>query len=264
MGTFNDGLFVVDSWPSPEGAEHAHPVASPFRMVNDVLEAEGALYVAANEGLFVTRDGVAFERVHEVGARSVTAVAFDGRSLYATTTSALWRVRLGREGPPNAVWWRPAGSRSLQGVVTEHERVWLASEDRGAILFDGRRFVAYDRLAGLPTSWVVAITGDGRGGIFAGTLRDGAFHLDPTGHWQAMLGLPSPWALCISRSEHEVCVGTQDGAACYDSGPPKGELAWRAPTRIDGLPDPRVHAFLAEKGSLLVGTQNGLAIHNEP
>jgi ligand-binding sensor domain-containing protein len=110
----------------------------------------------------------------------------------------------------------------------------------------------------------VAITGDGRGGIFAGTLRDGAFHLDPTGHWQAMLGLPSPWALCISRSEHEVCVGTQDGAACYDSGPPKGESAWRAPTRIDGLPDPRVHAFLAEKGSLLVGTEDGLAIHNEP
>lgn len=264
VGTFNDGLLVVDAWPSPEGLEHARSVSTPFRMVNDALEVQGALYVAANEGLFVTSDGSTFERVRQVGARGVTAVAYDGRSVYATTTSALWRVRLGKGGPPNAVWWKPAGSRSLQGVVTEHDRVWMASEDRGAILFDGKKFTAYDRLAGLPTSWVVAIAGDGRGGVFGATLRDGAFHVDTSGHWQAMQGLPSAWTLSIARSDREVCVGTQEGAACYESPRASDEASWSAPLRIDGLPDPRAHSFLAERGSLLVGTEAGMAVVAHP
>jgi hypothetical protein len=260
VGTFNDGLFVLDAWPSSEGLEHARAVATPFRMVNDALEVEGALYVAANEGLFVTADGTTFAQVHEVGARGVTAVAYDGRSLYATTTSALWRVRRGNGGPPNAVWWKPAGSRSLQGVVAEHDRVWMASEDRGAILFDGKRFTAFDRLAGLPTSWVVAITGDGRGGAFGATLRDGAFHVDRSGQWQPMQGLPSAWTLSIARSDREVCVGTQEGAACYASSRASDGASWSAPSPVDGLPDPRVHAFLPQKGSLLVGPEAGMAL----
>jgi ligand-binding sensor domain-containing protein len=259
VGTFNDGLFVLDAWPSSEGLEHARPVATPFRMVNDALEVEGVLYVAANEGLFATTDGTTFARVREVGARGVTAVAYDGRSLYATTTSALWRVRLGNGGPPSAVWWKPAGSRSLQGVVTEHDRVWMASEDRGAILFDGKKFTAFDRLFGLPTSWVVAITGDGHGGAFGATLRDGAFHVDRNGQWQPMQGLPSAWTLSIARTDREVCVGTQEGAACYAS-PRANEAPWSAPSPVDGLPDSRVHAFLAQKASLLVGTEAGMAV----
>ncbi|MGO9834505.1 MAG: hypothetical protein ACLP1X_09835 [Polyangiaceae bacterium] len=258
VGTFNDGLFVIDAWSTPEGLEHARPVAAPFRMVNDALEVDGALYVAANEGLFVTRDGATFDRVREVDARGVTAVAFDGHSLYATTTSALWRVRVVRGAPSNAVWWKPAGSRSLQGVVAEGDRVWLASEDRGAILFDGKRFTAFDRLAGLPTSWVVAVAADGQGGVFEATLRDGAFHVDAAGKWTPMQGLPSAWTLSIVRGERDVCVGTQDGAACYDS--PSATAAFGAPSsRIEGLPDPRVHALLAAHGSLLAGTEAGIA-----
>jgi len=84
VGTFNEGLLVVDAWSPPEGLERARPLAAPFRMVNDVLEVNGSLYVAANEGLFVTSDGATFARVPQVGGRSVTSMAFDGRSLYAT------------------------------------------------------------------------------------------------------------------------------------------------------------------------------------
>jgi ligand-binding sensor domain-containing protein len=258
VGTFNDGLFVLDGSPQ-EGLENAHRVSTPFRMVNDALELNGALYVAANEGLFFTGDAVTFERVRQVGARGVTAIAFDGRSLFATTTSALWRVRLGSKGPPDAVWWKPAGSRSLQGVVAERGHVWLASEDRGAILFDGRVFTAYDALAGLPTSWVVAITGDGEGGVFEATLRDGAIHVDAAGAWQPMEGLPSPWTLSVVSSDREVCVGTQDGAACYERRSDAALSRWSAPSsRVDGLPDRRVHAFLATPCGLLVGTEAGM------
>jgi len=267
VGTFNDGLFVLDGSPR-DGLEHAHPVPAPFRMVNDALEANGVLYVAANEGLFVTGDGATFDRVRQVAARGVTAVAFDGRSIFATTTSALWRLRVGSKGPPDAVWWRPAGSRSLQGVVAEHGRVWLASEDRGAILFDGRGFTPFDALAGLPTSWAVAIAGDGEGGVFEATLRDGAIHVAASGAWQPMKGLPSAWALSVVRAGHRVCVGTQGGAACYDrpdqpSGTPRG--SWDAPpSPVEGLPDPRVHAFLGTADGLLVGTEAGLAAVDRP
>ena len=260
VGTFNDGLFVADAWSTPEELENAGQVPAPFRMVNDALEVNGRLYVAANEGLFVTRDGVAFERVREVGARGVTGIAFDGRSLFATTTSALWRVHVSLGAPSSAVWWKPAGSRSLQGVVAEGGRVWLASEDRGAILFDGKRFSAFDRLAGLPTSWAVAVAGDGQGGVFEATLRDGAFHVDAAGHWKPLQGLPSPWTLTIARGEREVCVGTQEGAACYDSPSAAPATIWDAPSsRIEGLPDPRVPVLLAAAGSLLVGTEAGAA-----
>ena len=67
--------------------------------------------------------------------------------------------------------------------------------------FDGTSFVTYDRLAGLPTSWVVAIAPDGQGGVFAATLRDGAVHVDADGRWQPMAGLPSPWTLSVTRMD---------------------------------------------------------------
>lgn len=258
VGTFNDGFLAIDQWTASDGLERAHPVATQFRMINDALEANGALYVAANEGLFFTRDGARFERAREVGARGATALAFDGGSLFATTTSALWRVRVAGGGPPNAVWWKPAGSRSLQGVVAERGMVWLASEDRGAIRFDGQTFTAYDKLAGLPTSWVVAITGDGKGGVFEATLRDGAMHVDSAGHWQPMQGLPSAWTLSVSHGPRGVCVGTRGGAACY--GWPTTEAdPWRVPScRLEALPDPRAHAFLNANDTVLVGTEAGM------
>ena len=264
VGTFNDGFYVVDA---PSGVVDAqdsqaprHVVATPFRMVNDAVEARGSLYVAANEGLFVTSDGARFRRVSRVGARGVTGVSFDGKALYATTTAALWRLGVSPSGPPDAAWWKPAGSRSLQGVVASSGGVWLASEDRGVIRFDGKTFVAYDRLSGLPASWVVSIAEDGHGGVFAGTLRDGALHVDREGRWHKLGGLPSEWTLTVARADGHLCVGTQDGAACYDERT-AAESAGALPTeRLSALPDARVHSFLAAKGRLLVGTQAGMAV----
>jgi ligand-binding sensor domain-containing protein len=265
VGTYNEGLYVVDAKPgSLEAAvaSKAHPSSVPaeFRMVNGAIEIRDDLYVAANEGLFVTADGAHFRRVRAVGARGVTGVAFDGVSLYASTASALWRVRLDGGGPPNKVWWRPAGSRSLQGVVAGPDGIWLASEDRGVIRFDGKTFVAHDRVAGLPTSWVVSIADDGHGGVFAGTLRDGALHVDRDGRWHKLEGLPSEWTLTVALGEGQVCVGTQEGAACYDERAATESDAAPPTRQLSSLPDARVHSFLTVGGSLFVGTQAGMAI----
>jgi ligand-binding sensor domain-containing protein len=264
LGTFTDGLFTIDAAPDelttvPARLSDAHPVAAPFRMVNDLLVAGGALYVAANEGLFVTNDGVQFRRVSQVRARGATGLAVSGTSLYVTTTSALWRIRLGKSGPPSGAWWRPAGSRSLQGIAASAGGIWLASEDRGAIRFDGKTFVAHDRLAGLPTSWMVAVAGDGRGGVYAATLRDGVVHVDSSGSWRSLEGLPSPWTLSVTRAESRVCVGTQGGAVCLADG--NGTTSAEPPQTLVGLPDERVHALIAVKGGLVAGTQAGIALY---
>jgi ligand-binding sensor domain-containing protein len=267
LGTFTEGLFVIDASPDAlveraESSPAATRVPTPFRMVNDAVAIDGSLYVAANEGLFVTGDGTHFLRIRNVDARGVTALATDGRSLYATTTSALWRVRLDGDHRTAAVWWKPAGSRSLQGVVVEKNTVWLASEDRGAIRFDGKAFTAYDRLAGLPSSWVVAIAGDGAGGVYAATLRDGAMHLTPNGDYAALPGLPSTWGLTVARAGAEVCVGTQDGAACSDEarGRVDNRASWQS---LDRLPDRRVHAFLRTREGLVIGTEAGWSVERK-
>jgi ligand-binding sensor domain-containing protein len=267
LGTFTDGLYVIDASPDElveraEIATNATPLPAPFRMVNDAVAVGGSLYVAANEGLYVTRDGAHFQRIRQVDVRGVTALATDGHSLYATTTSALWRVRLEGDRRGAAVWWKPGGSRSLQGVIVEKSTVWLASEDRGAIRFDGKAFTAYDRLAGLPTSWVVAIAGDGEGGVYAATLRDGAMHLKANGDYTALPGLPSAWGLTVARADGEVCVGTQDGAACSDEarGAAGTSGSWQM---LDRLPDRRVHAFLHTSEGLVVGTEAGWSVQRK-
>ena len=266
IGTFDAGLYVVDALPEalmrdPGALQHARPVVTSFRMINQALVAGGALYVAANEGLFVSTDGIGFAQVPDMAARAVTGLAADGHALYVTTTSALWRLRLERRGSVQDVWWRPAGSRSLQGVAVGSGGVWLASEDRGAIRFDGKAFAAYDKLAGLPTSWVLSIAEDDEGGVFAATLRDGAIHVDRSGRWERLGGLPSAWTLGVFRGGGTVCVGTQEGAACYDHRRSTAEGSWEPTKLLRGLPDARVHAIVIDDGGMLVATEGGVAAY---
>ncbi len=262
LGTFDDGLLEVPAdaralAQAPELALSATRSRAPVRMVNDLAQASGTLFVAANEGLFFTRDGGAFERLDAV-PRGVTGIAAFRDHVFVTTTSALWRIRVaGRRPTIDGNWWRPAGTRSLQGVAISGESAWLASEDRGVIRFDARAasptFEAVDRLAGAPTSWVVAVASDGRGGAFAATLRDGVFHVSDAGALATVPGAPSAWTLDASFENDELCVGTQAGAACYAD--------WtKPPTRVfAGLPDARVHDVQHVGPALLLATEAGIA-----
>lgn len=250
-GTFDDGLVTLD-------ASGAHRVTTaPMRMVNDVVATKDALFVAANEGLFYTRDGAKFERVDAVG-RDATGVAAFGDRVLATTTAAVWRIKLGRRARIDGNWWRPGGTRSLQGVAMSNDVAWLASEDRGVIRFDpssnAPRFVALDKLAGAKSSWVVALAGDERGGVFAATLRDGVFHVGRDGALADIAGVPNSWTLDASFASGKLCVGTQSGAACWDD--------WtKAPSAVVvGLPDERVHDIERTSRGLFVSTEAGLAL----
>ena len=254
-GTFDDGLVALDG----SGA-HAIPTA-PMRMVNDVLATKDALFVAANEGFFFSRDGSKFERVDALGRDATGLAAFGAKNgdttVFVTTTAAVHRVRLRRRAIVEANFWRPAGTRSLQGIAVSDRVAWIASEDRGVIRFDpssnAPTFTAFDKLAGAKTSWVVALAGDDRGGVFAATLRDGVFHVDARGAMREVRGVPNEWTLDASFARGTLCVGTQSGAACWSD--------WtKEPSRVlVGLPDARVHDVERLGDRLFVSTEAGLA-----
>lgn len=267
IGTFDDGLYVAPDVAHVADAKKV--LGAPFRMVNDVAVGAGALFVASNEGLFVARgaDGAfrAVRRVDERGVSGVTATA-DGRGVYATSSAALFHVRPDKRGgaAADASWWRPAGTRSLQGVAADADGAWLASEDRGAIRFDAATatFVAHDRLAGLPTSWALGIASDGRGGAFVATLRDGALHLRRDGGFERLGDLPSEWTLGVDYdvAGDRLFVSTQDGAVRYD-GVASASPSTSPSAALSLLPDARVHAVASLDGADVAMTEAGLAVY---
>jgi ligand-binding sensor domain-containing protein len=246
FGAFDAGLCT-----SGDGGRTFRRIATPFRMVNDLAATPYGLYVAAASGLFVTVDGQRFARVEAVTQRGVNGLAFAGGSLYATTPGALWRLRL-RGGPRDRVWWRPAGSRSLQGVAVGPSSVWLVSEDRGAIRMTQRGFVAYDRAAGAPTSWALAVAVDQRDTAYVGTLRHGVVAIDRRGRMRSLAGVPDPWVLDVRTFFGRVWVGTQGGAARIA---PDGQAAL-----VHALPHPCVHAIVEDRGLVYLATEAGLLI----
>lgn len=259
FATFRDGLArlpVDHASGEPVAPVTLTKVSTPFAMVNDVAVLGGVLYVAANEGFFSSPDGVRFDLVPAIGARSITGVApGPNGTLWVTSTGALYAVPAGGRGRVLAAHLAPAGSRSVQSVVSDGARgAWLATEDRGAVHFDGARFTAWDRLAGLPSSWVVAVASDGSGGVYASTLRNGFMHIARDGTYAPVAGAPGDWALTASRRGGVLAMGSQEGAHLVDAA---GRV--RA---LGALPDRRVHLFVQSGRTLLVGTESGLGLYD--
>jgi ligand-binding sensor domain-containing protein len=241
FGSFRDGICVR------RGAEF-QTLAAPFRMVNDLEPTPFGLFVAASEGLFVTTDGRSFDPVPGERREGANGVAFDGRSLWATTPGALWRIRVGGRGPSTRVFWRPGGARAVQDVAVHDGIVWLATEDRGAVRFDGSEHTVFDRAAGLPTSWGLKIAVDAQGTAYMATLRHGIVVIDGAG--ARPLAVPDAWLFNVSVVDGEVWASTQGGAYRVTG----------ADAPAFPLPDPRVHVVARLDGRLHVGTESGLAI----
>lgn len=243
LGSFDEGLCSFDG-----AGFHEHP--TPFRMVNDLAATPKGLYVAASEGLFRTTDGAHFERVPFVDSRGVNDLHFDGRTLYATTPSALYRIRV-RGGKKTRAFWMPGGSHAIQAVATSGDTVWLATEDRGAIRLRGKDTQIFDRAAGLPTSWALDVAVAPDGTAFVATLRHGLVAVSPDGRTTILDGLPDRWLLSVSTQPRGgLLVGTQGGAVEMD----------RA-ARVTGVPDlphPSVHALYRQGAVLWVATEGGL------
>lgn len=263
LGTFHDGLYRVplDAEGKPTGplAKSAVRVTTPARLVNRLVATsgkDGALYVAASEGLFVTRDGARFSRVDAIAHHAMTGLSFAANHLWATSTEALYRLAPSGRGQVERSFVRPAGTHAIQSVaVDDSGTAWLATEDRGVVRVgvDGT-IRTFDRVSGLPSSWFVAVETDGSGGAIASTLRHGTVHIGADGSWSAVVWTPNPWGLAIRRDGERICIATQGGATCATND--------ETPTTLALLPDPRVHLVVPLGPNLLVGTEAGSALYS--
>jgi ligand-binding sensor domain-containing protein len=262
LGTFRTGLvqIALDSNGRPAGplSTTARAVTSPTRLVNRLVAVTGkhaALYVGASEGLFVTRDGVRFNPVEAIAPRAITGLAATREHLWVTTAEALYRLPVSGVGPVQRALVRPSGTHAIQAVAVDDKgTAWLATEDRGIVRVDDDGTVrAYDRLAGLPSSWFVAVDTDGEGGAIATSLRHGSVHITRDGSWAPLAWAPGPWGLTVHRDAQRTCIGTQGGAAC--------ETRDGIRESFVDLPDPRVHVILPLGGATLVATEAGVAMY---
>ena len=225
------------------------------RLLNDVIATPNALYVAASDGLYMSRDGEQFIRDSRVTERFISDLAYDARRdvLYATSTNSLWELALGSEKIAPRVIYLPGGSRSLQAVdVSQDGTVFLATEDRGVLRRDKKRkFTSFDRLAGYPSSWATDVLAlDATSALF-GSLRHGVYMVGRELH--GTVAAPSPWILFLGRDSQRPArffVGTQGGAALIEPGTHR---------ELRGLPNPCVHAIARSVSGLWVGTEGGLA-----
>ena len=264
LGSFDEGVCASagDTSGAGSNAVSGQPafetLDTPFRMVNDMIATPKGLYVASSSGLFVSTDGIHFTKVAFVTQRGVGGLAFDGRTLYATTPATLWRIRV-KGGPKSRSYWKPGGSTAVQKVTLAGGMVWLASEDRGVIRFDPSRrgknqkaFTVLDRAAGLPTSWIMDVAAGEDGILYAATFRDGLLRIDTSGKQaaQTIAGLPDSWLLHVSEHDGAIWIGTQAGAARIDGR--------RVSVVQHGLPHPCVHAVARFGGRTWLATEGGL------
>lgn len=260
VGTFNHGAARLIQ----DDADPARDVFNPWRgsprFVNALLGTSERLYVGTNEGLFISKDGRSFERSDFV-LGAVGGLAFDGVSVWAATSGALYRVKESR-GPRSDVWWSPGGSRSLQKLGAAPGVVWLGSEDRGAIRLDtsarlvarDKPFEVFDLSTSGPSSWVLEAIGLGRGRAVVVTLNQGAWLVDARGTARSLGELPHAWGWTARPVGDRLFFGTQGGAAA---------LSERGVEHVEGLPDPKVHVFLEDESGgargVWIGTEGGLA-----
>lgn len=242
IGGFDDGLCIRDG-------DAFETVPTPFRMVNDLHQVDGVLWIAAGEGVFQTTDGHAFTRVDGIASRGANGIASTSDAVWISTPAVLYRVDR-RRGRVQATW-LPADSRAMQKVRASSDAVWVASEDRGAFRWSAPTTTVFDRAAGMPSSWALDVEPLPDGRIAVGTLRDGVVLIETDGSMTSIPALAGTWVLDVTYANGTLWVGTQSGAYRVD-----GEHVEALP----GLPNPNVHRIFATDEGMWLATEAGLAL----
>jgi ligand-binding sensor domain-containing protein len=115
---------------------------------------------------------------------------------------------------------------------------------------DGDHVQVFDRAAGLPSSWALAVDVSRDGSALMGTLRHGLCRIRQDGNLEPV-PLPDPWVLRVRVDADRVYVGTQGGAFVIQDGNVH---------TVAHVPDPRVHEIRAIGDELWVGTEGGTLV----
>ncbi|HZI12334.1 MAG TPA: hypothetical protein VE153_18255 [Myxococcus sp.] len=259
VGTFDRGV----CWQRDDGRwQSFRTPAIPSNQVLGVNSDGVRLYVATTYGLglydgktwtqmaFGGRNPVALGKLSVLAAaRLDTGVALvDGRgaSIVAEGVPALSLVqRLPL----------PEGWSAHPSVADGAGRfLWVASEDRGLLRWDGSGWQRFHDGRDLTDNWVTALSTDAEGRAAVGTCQDGFNYFDGS-RWTRVRdaqGLPSRAIVAMALVPGGALVGTLLGAAHYDA-------AGGTVRALPRLADPRVYAILVEGDTALFGTEAGLS-----
>ncbi|XXF78593.1 hypothetical protein P2318_02210 [Myxococcaceae bacterium GXIMD 01537] len=260
VGTFDQGV----CWQTDTGRWQTFRVpALPSNQVLGVASDGTNLYVATTYGLGLY-DGKAWTQI-AFGGRN--PVALGKLSVLAALTPDAGSVALvdGR-----GISFVQPGSRPLALVKrvplptswSEHPSVadaagrylWMASEDRGLLRWDGEAWKAFHDGRDLSDNWVTALAVDAQGRAVAGTCQDGFSYFDGA-RWTRVReapGLPSRYVVGAALVPGGALLGTLRGAAHYDA-------ASGTVRALPRLADPRVYAVRVEGEEALFGTEGGLS-----
>ena len=224
------------------------------------LDAAGRVYYTTAGDGYSVLDGDAWRRFARAGeavrGNAIGAATVDGDgALWLATDAGIQRVE-GADRPPTLA---PAGDidpAAVRVLLADSTGLIWAGGD-GAASFDGETWTVYTTTAGLAGETVQAIAEDSRGRIWLGTDRgisiwNGATFFNLTEE----TGLPSADIRSLLAEGDAMWIGS-DGGGLYRF--ERNQLQVLTSDNVD-LPSDTVTALApADDGSLLVGTDSGLA-----
>ena len=260
VGTFDKGV----CWEQPDGKWRTF--RAPHLPSNHVLglASDGRnLYVATMSGLglydgktwtpmaYGGRNPVALGKLSVLAAVPDTeegVALVDGRGT-SFVKRASQPLELAKRLPLPEGW-----STHVSGAHGAGRYLWVASEDRGLLRWDGMQWTRFHDGKHLTDNWVTALSADAEGRAVVGTCQDGFSYFDGE-RWTRVRdaeGLPSRYVVSTALVPGGALLGTLLGAAHYDA---------RSGTvrPLPRLADPRVYALWVEEGTVLFGTEGGLS-----
>ncbi|HEX8439642.1 hypothetical protein [Archangium sp.] len=145
-------------------------------------------------------------------------------------------------------------SSHVSGADGAGRFLWVTSEDRGLLRWDGTEWKRFHDGKDLTDNWVTALAADAEGRAVAGTCQDGFSYFDGE-RWTRVRdaeGLPSRYVVSTALVPGGALVGTLLGAVHYDA--TSGTVH-----PLPRLADPRVYSILVEGDTVLFGTEGGLS-----